>query len=537
MDWENLYKVFLQYLKEHLETLEKETEEFTQDFVKYLQENDYQITPEMEKMIDDFAKSQAEAVMSSVNQVIGSVAAAATDSQKTKSLPTNKFVKSIARKVFEERYADGFNLSERIWDWEDELKSGLKKVVSDGIRRGIGVNKLVYDMQYKIERFTRTQYKNVLAEETPRWLKQLEDAARGYIKNPEMKEVWEETVKQVEKYINQLSREGTYTASRTVFEKIRRAVEKGNEKLIDRAVKWWTYDKQLYRLKVISQTENARAYHLAQIKVTEDDPDIIGYQWRLSSSHPRPDICDVYANVDYGLGKGVFPKDKVPRQKAHPLCLCYLLPKAERKGMKEKEKPEIPESVLKSFAPEYVKSLNKVGIDIKDLWNMELGAFVRKRDLVNMYGKKINYIFDAFSKKSYKKAINVMGVGTTSLYKAGSKIIFPGKKPAVREVENVVEDFLGNDTIFTRYSIKHSLKKKKKAQMPYIEHTLKYYPKWLREPDIVVFDKKRKAVIYYRKYRDRYTGLVVGKESRNFYTVLVRKGVESERYEVIYKKH
>jgi len=384
MDWENLYKVFLQYLKEHLEALEKETEEFTQDFLRYLQENGYQITPEMEKMIDDFAKSQAEGVMSSVKQVIESVAAAAEISQKTKSIPVDKFVKSIAREVFEERYADGFNLSERIWDWENELKEGLKKVVSDGIRRGIGVNKLVYDMQYKIERLTRTQYKNVLAEETPRWLKQLEDAARGYIKDSEMKEIWDETVKQVEKYINQLSRKGTYTASKTVFEKIYEAVEKGNQELINKAVKWWTYDKQLYRLKVISQTEQSRAYHLTQIEITKDNPYIVGYQWRLSSSHPRPDICDVYANVDYGLGKGVFPKDKVPRQKAHPLCLCYLLPKAERKGMKEKKKPEIPERILKSFAPEYVKDLEASGIKVNELFDFELGAFKRKKDLMKI---------------------------------------------------------------------------------------------------------------------------------------------------------
>ncbi len=361
-------------------------------------------------MIDEFAKTQAESVMSSVKQVIESVAAAAEISQKTKSLPVDKFVKSIARQVFEERYADGFNLSERIWNWESELKDGLKRVVSDGIRRGVGVNKLVYDMQYKIERLTRTQYKNVLAEETPRWLKQLEDAARGYIKDPEMKEVWDKTVKQVEKYINQLSRKGTYTASKTVFEKIYEAVEKGNEKLINKAVKWWTYDKQLYRLKVISQTEQSRAYHLTQIEITKDNPYIVGYQWRLSHSHPRPDICDVYANVDYGLGKGVFPKDKVPRQKAHPLCLCYLLPKAERKGMKEKEKPEIPEDVLKSFAPEYVKDLEASGIKVNELFDFELGAFKRKKDLMKIPEFKPLQTIGRVKRKGRWKEVNVKGL-------------------------------------------------------------------------------------------------------------------------------
>lgn len=490
MDWENLYKVFLQYLKEHLEALEKSTEEFTQDFINYLQKNGYQITPEMEKMIDDFAKSQAEAVMSSVNQVIGSVVAAATDYQKTKSLPTDNFVKSIARKIFEEKYADGFNLSERIWDWENELKEGLKKVVSDGVKRGIGVNKLVYEMQYKIERLTRTQYKNVLAEETPRWLKQLEDAARGYIKNPEMKEVWEETVKQVEKHINQLSRKGTYTASKTAFNKILKAVEKGNQELINKAVKWWTYDKQLYRLKVISQTEQARAYHLTQIEITKDNPYIVGYQWRLSRSHPRPDICDVYANVDYGLGKGVFPKDKVPRQKAHPLCLCYLLPKAERKGMKEKEKPEIPENVLRSFAPEYMKDLEASGIKINELFDFELGAFRRKKDLMKIPEFKPLQSIGRVKRKGRWKKVNVKGL---------EKSLKKKLKNIPKEVEEYVK---GKDEIDSL--MEHFFKRKYLPDEPIRPEKPKDLNRWIKEvlsdENSVVFESFGRYIIVSDKF-------------------------------------
>jgi hypothetical protein len=54
---------------------------------------------------------------------------------------------------------------------------------------------------------------------------------------------------------------------------------------------------------------------------------VIGYQWRLSSSHPFPDICDYYAGVDFGLGRGVWPKEKVPPEKAHPHCMCSLVPR------------------------------------------------------------------------------------------------------------------------------------------------------------------------------------------------------------------
>ncbi len=404
MDWESLYKVFLQYLQEHLDELEKDTEKFTEDFIKQLKENNYQITPELERQIDEYAKSMTETLQNSINFIAESVYTAAVSGKKTKTLPKDEFVKQIAKEVFERKYPDGLSLSERIWDWERELKEGLKKTVAKGIRQGIGTKKLVYDMQYKIERLTRTEFANVLVEETPKWLRELENSARAYIKNEDMRKEWERTVKKVEKYLKKLSRRGTYTASKTTFEKILKAVEEGTTKLIDKAVKWWTYDKQLYRLKAIAQTENANAYHLSQIQATEGDPDIIGYQWRLSRSHPRPDICDVYASIDYGLGKGVFPKDKVPRQKAHPFCLCYLLPKVKRKGMEEKETPEIPEGVLKRFAPEYIKDLEATGIDIKSLFDMELGAFKRKKDLMkNKAFKPLQTIGRVKRKRRWKK--------------------------------------------------------------------------------------------------------------------------------------
>jgi hypothetical protein len=60
--------------------------------------------------------------------------------------------------------------------------------------------------------------------------------------------------------------------------------------------------------------------HNAVIDSTHDDSTIIGYQWRLSGSHKIFDICDYYANIDMGLGKGVWTKDAVPRHKAHPLA-------------------------------------------------------------------------------------------------------------------------------------------------------------------------------------------------------------------------
>ena len=59
------------------------------------------------------------------------------------------------------------------------------------------------------------------------------------------------------------------------------------------------------------------------------------YVWLLkiglcpkNKSHPLggwifTDICDMYAKADmYGLGAGIYPKDKLPPLPVHPHCLC-----------------------------------------------------------------------------------------------------------------------------------------------------------------------------------------------------------------------
>lgn len=77
----------------------------------------------------------------------------------------------------------------------------------------------------------------------------------------------------------------------------------------------------------IARTEGARARYDAFMARNGEDEDVVAYKWKLGSRHPVEDICDMYANADlYGLGKGIFPKDKVIPQPAHPHCLCHYAP-------------------------------------------------------------------------------------------------------------------------------------------------------------------------------------------------------------------
>lgn len=81
-----------------------------------------------------------------------------------------------------------------------------------------------------------------------------------------------------------------------------------------------------YAARRLARTEINAAYHAVTIVHAEDKPWVTGMKWRLSGSHPTPDICDTMARRDHsGLGAGVYPNGETPR-KPHPQCLCVVYP-------------------------------------------------------------------------------------------------------------------------------------------------------------------------------------------------------------------
>lgn len=81
---------------------------------------------------------------------------------------------------------------------------------------------------------------------------------------------------------------------------------------------------QSYAAMRLGRTEIANAHHETSIRLSKDRPWVQGFKWNLSGSHPRPDVCNEYAEDDHDdLGAGVFSKGNVP-SKPHPQCLCYL---------------------------------------------------------------------------------------------------------------------------------------------------------------------------------------------------------------------
>jgi len=74
-----------------------------------------------------------------------------------------------------------------------------------------------------------------------------------------------------------------------------------------------------YAAKRLGRTELNNAFHAGAVIEARNSPFIIGMEWHLSGSHPKPDECNTYAD------HGVYKPENVPG-KPHPQCLCYVTP-------------------------------------------------------------------------------------------------------------------------------------------------------------------------------------------------------------------
>jgi hypothetical protein len=74
-----------------------------------------------------------------------------------------------------------------------------------------------------------------------------------------------------------------------------------------------------YAAMRLGRTELNNAFHTSTIGRWADNPFVTEMIWRLSGSHPRPDICnELEAN-------GPYPPKDVPG-KPHPNCFCVIIP-------------------------------------------------------------------------------------------------------------------------------------------------------------------------------------------------------------------
>ena len=365
MDYQRIVEATRKELLRKLLLTEKEAEKLAIQIVKKFQSELAPDLSNLDQLIDqyleDYANSLSNKLFSSLKKAaeLGVIELPLTSSFQPSSQ------ESTAAKVAEElinlRYPDGLNLSERVWQWKEETKRGLKKTLINQTRILTSAQKVAYEFQYTLEQIEKGKFTVKLAEEQfPKLVKKLKTTALLSASNGGDLTEWRKIVKQAEKYIEKLTdniQYGLKPAYKKLIKDLTEAIEKRSEEAVHEAVKWWLYDKQLYRFKVIARTEMSNAYYRSVIESTKNNPFVVGYRWKLSRSHRIRDICDDLAHRDHGLGlPGVFPKDRVPLIQSlasHPQCLCYIEPvtASEVKGMDKVKRAQIQvRTILRDYA-------------------------------------------------------------------------------------------------------------------------------------------------------------------------------------------
>lgn len=109
-----------------------------------------------------------------------------------------------------------------------------------------------------------------------------------------------------------------------------------------------------YNALRLAITEINNSYREAQVINNKRSPVTNGLRWHLSGSHPRPDICDVWAEQDlYGFGPGGYPPEAVPID--HPRGFCFFTDII--RPASEWSKPKPPTPPRKPFGKDQVEKI------------------------------------------------------------------------------------------------------------------------------------------------------------------------------------
>lgn len=221
--------------------------------------------------------------------------------------------KEWARNLAESWDSSGMKLSEKLHGAEQKMHNMITDTVRQQMRRNAAwtdAARALYDGYEQGGDVVR-------AQDLPQYIKQVRKATLG-----DRKAI--QTQKRALGNIVRLGRNGAPNkALRASYVQLVKAVQEGTEEQLEKAIQVAVNEKSRYVAERIVRTEMARAYADGFLRKAMDDEDVVAIRFKLGTRHPKFDICDLYAGADlYGLGKGVYPKDKVPPLPVHPHCLC-----------------------------------------------------------------------------------------------------------------------------------------------------------------------------------------------------------------------
>lgn len=286
------------------------------------------------KVIESGAKKGAPAVRKTFRAKFG---AETTRAQlRTSKRAMNEAADRIAGKVT----IDHVSLSKRIRKWDRLIGDEMAHVIEKGIKSRKGIEQIAKKIA-KLDNVT---------EGLPKYLQEVEALARAGA--PELKKVAKGYIARAKKLLGEYQVDGTRKASpyslRSPTQKFLRDVQKAGLDGIDSVVREYVENRAAWRAKVIARQETLESYRASYRNNLKGKRGVIGVRHVLSGRHPRADICDYWANINLGIGRGVWPLDQVPR--IHVGCLCVQTAVIDEKTF-DRETDGVPEEFKDSVSP------------------------------------------------------------------------------------------------------------------------------------------------------------------------------------------
>lgn len=282
----------------------------------------------------------------------------------------------------------GLTLSKKIHGTSESMKEVIVETVQNQIR----LNKTVKDTAqalydgYQHGSIVRQQDLPKYMDDLMRWTRR----SRENLTEAERRDL-QRAIRKVQAQADELiDDKSTYNHFRTSLRTLLDRIDKGSEKSVQKAISAAIEEKSRYVAERIARTEAARARYDAFIARYGEDDSVVAYKWTLGSRHPVEDICDMYAEADlYGLGKGVFPKDKAPVCPAHPHCLCHYAPvyESEIEGRKPSKDIEANGNAWLKKQPLTVQE-KILGVKGRLEWKAGRASWMEKaRNLSDVFGQ------------------------------------------------------------------------------------------------------------------------------------------------------
>ncbi len=319
----------------------------------------------------DFSKKAREIL----EKILEEYRNSSTWDKKTLEEMVNKYLKEyneeVRRKIEEELYKELGSfyfindnpqiavtpvlLSEMLYKNAKDISKMITKILYEGIKAKEIIRKIAlkiyegYDFRDEI-----MKAKKVLPEYLLKALKKKE--------------------KKIIKQIKKLKTKPLRIAYKDLIRKMDAFTDVELQKLLNTAY----HEKMRYYANRIAKTETHRAFMSVRAKSILEDNEVELVKFEMSPAHKKTDICDFYANLDVGYGRGVIPKKEMRTLPLHPHCYCVYTPYYKKVRGKQKPWDKAVKETMSKFSEKEQREILgsrerlirfKKGEDIEKIFN------------------------------------------------------------------------------------------------------------------------------------------------------------------------